>query len=553
MEPQPEEHAWWQRGVVYQIYPRSFQDSNGDGIGDLRGIVRRLDHLVWLGVDAVWLSPIYASPMEDGGYDVTDYTAVDPMFGTLADVGDLIAEAHQRGLRVILDFVPNHTSHRHPWFVESRSSPDSPRRDWYLWRRPAADGGPPNNWRSASAGDRPGSAWVLDEASGEYYLATFSTVQPDLNWANPDVRAAMHDVVRFWLDHGVDGFRIDMVGFLGKDQQFRDEPPSEADAGDHLHYFRNSRYHANQPETLRYLRQTRDVVDAYPDRVLIGEMTYHASVESLVSFVIDAGVDLPTNFSLITLPFDPEHLAAHVDAYDAAVLAGGAWPNYCVGNHDMPRVSAHGPERARLALMLLLTLRGTPFFYYGDEIGMANVEVPPERRDDRWALRENSMTRDSVRTPMQWDAGPNAGFCPPDVTPWLPIADDYERINVAVQREDQGSQLHLIRRLLDLRHATPALSIGRYRRLTDVPDDCLAFIREHGRHRVAVVLNFGDNPATIDLTPGIAREQSGAGGTPSDAATNGDGVLISTGPPPVALEGGAVRLEARSGAVLELT
>jgi alpha-glucosidase len=553
MEPQPDEHAWWQRGVVYQIYPRSFQDSNGDGIGDLRGIVRRLDHLVWLGVDAVWLSPIYASPMEDGGYDVTDYTAVDPMFGTLADIDNLITEAHQRGLRVILDFVPNHTSHRHPWFVESRSSRDSARRDWYLWRRPAADGGPPNNWRSASAGDRPGSAWVLDEASGEYYLATFSTVQPDLNWANPDVRAAMHDVVRFWLDRGVGGFRIDMVGFLGKDQQFRDEPPPEADAGNHLYYFRDSRYHANRPETLRYLRQMRDVVDTYPDRVLIGEMTYHASVESLVSFVIDAGVDLPTNFSLITLPFDPEHIAAHVDAYDAAVLAGGAWPNYCVGNHDMPRVSGHGPERARLALMLLLTLRGTPFFYYGDEIGMANVEVPPERRDDRWALRENRMTRDSVRTPMQWDAGRNAGFCPPDVTPWLPIADDYERINVAAQRADQGSQLHLIRRLLELRRATPALSIGSYRRLTDVPDHCLAYIRKHDRHCVAVVLNFGDNPATVDLTPGIALEESGAGGKPSSAATSGDGVLLHTGPPPVALEGGAVRLDARSGAVLELT
>jgi alpha-glucosidase len=537
MEPQPDEHAWWQRGVVYQIYPRSFQDSNGDGIGDLRGAIRRLDHLVWLGVDAVWLSPIFASPMEDGGYDVTDYTAVDPMFGTLADVDNLIAEAHRRGLRVILDFVPNHTSHRHPWFVESRSGRDSARRDWYLWRQPAADGGPPNNWRSASANDRPGSAWVLDEASGEYYLATFSTVQPDLNWANPDVRAAMHDVVRFWLDRGVDGFRIDMVGFLGKDQQFRDEP-TLADVNDHLHYFRDSQYHANQPETLKYLRQMREVVDTYPDRVLIGEMTYHAPIESLVSFVTDAGVDLPTNFSLITLPFDPAHIARHVDAYDAAVLAGGAWPNYCVGNHDMPRVSGHGPQRARLALMLLLTLRGTPFFYYGDEIGMANVAVPLQGRDDRWALREDRMTRDSVRTPMQWDAGPNAGFCPPDVTPWLPIADDYERINVAVERDDNDSQLHLIRGLLGMRRTTPALSIGRYRRLTDVPDDCLAYLREHDGHRVAVVLNFGDSPVTVEL--------------PAGRTSNSDGVVLHTGSPPVSVGGGEVRLDARSGAVLEL-
>ncbi|HSK98548.1 MAG TPA: alpha-amylase family glycosyl hydrolase, partial [Euzebyales bacterium] len=355
MEAQPDQHAWWQRGVVYQIYPRSFQDSNGDGIGDLAGIVERLDHLAWLGVDALWLSPIFASPMEDGGYDVSDYTAVDPMFGTVADAETLIAEAHRRDLRVIFDFVPNHTSHRHPWFVESRGGRDSARRDWYLWRQAAADGGPPNNWRSVTAIDQPGSAWVLDDATGDYYLGTFSSAQPDLNWANPDVRAAMADALRFWLDRGVDGFRIDMVGFLGKDQQFRDEPAPPAAADDYI-YLRDGRHHVNQPETLAYLRELRSVVDAYPDRVLIGEMTYYAPTASLVSFVADAGIDLPTNFSLITTPFEPDRIAEHLDEYDAAVLAGGAWPNYCVGNHDMPRVSGHGPQRGRLALLLLLTL-----------------------------------------------------------------------------------------------------------------------------------------------------------------------------------------------------
>jgi alpha-glucosidase len=543
MEAQPDEHAWWQRGVVYQIYPRSFQDSNRDGIGDLSGIVERLDHLVWLGVDALWLSPIFASPMEDGGYDVSGYTAVDPIFGTVADAETLIAEAHQRDLRVIFDFVPNHTSHRHPWFVESRSGRDSARRDWYLWRGAGADGGPPNNWRSVTAIDRPGSAWVFDEATGEYYLGTFSSAQPDLNWANPDVRAAMADVLRFWLDRGVDGFRVDMVGFLGKDQQFRDEPPPPAGAVDYV-YLRDGRYHVNQPETLEYLREMRAVVDTYADRVLIGEMTYDAPITSLVSFVADAGIDLPTNFSLITLPFEPDRIAAHIDEYDAAVLAGGAWPNYCVGNHDMPRASSHGPQRGRLALLLLLTLRGTPFFYYGDEIGMANVEVPPHLRDDRWTVPQHGMTRDSVRTPMQWDASPNAGFCPPDVTPWLPVADDHEKVNVASQRTDRGSLLHLIRRLLELRRATPALSIGRYRRLTDTPDDCLAYLREHDGQRVAVVLNFGDDPAVVDLGYGQA------GAAASDGALT---VLLNTGPRPASEGGAVVRLQARAGAVLELT
>jgi alpha-glucosidase len=537
MEPEPDEHAWWQRGVVYQIYPRSFQDSNGDGSGDLAGIIQRLDHLVWLGVDAVWLSPIFASPMEDGGYDVSDYTAVDPIFGNVADAEKLIAEAHERDLRVIFDFVPNHTSHRHPWFVESRSGAGSPRRDWYVWRPPAADGGPPNNWRSVTTIDRPGSAWVLDDATGEYYLGTFSPAQPDLNWANPDVRAAMGDVLRFWLDRGVDGFRIDMVGFLGKDQQFRDEPSPESD--DYM-YLRDGRYHVNQSETLQHLRELRAVVDAYPDRVLIGEMTYHAPISSLVSFVADAGIDLPTNFSLITLPFEPERIAAYVDEYDAAALANGAWPNYCVGNHDNPRVSAHGPQRGRLALLLLLTLRGTPFFYYGDEIGMANVAVPEDLRDDPWTVPQHGMTRDSVRTPMQWDAGPNAGFCPPDVTPWLPLADDYEKVNVAAERADRGSLLHLIRRLLELRRATPALAIGGYRRLTSTPEGCLAYIREHDGHRVVVMLNFGDRPAVVEL----GAEQAGAGARFS--------ILLNTGPRPALAPGAAVRLQARAGAVLEL-
>jgi alpha-glucosidase len=493
------EAPWWQRGVIYQIYPRSYQDSGSDGIGDLAGIASRLEHPAWLGVDAVWLSPIFASPMEDGGYDVSDYTDVDPMFGTLDDFDVMVARAHDLGLRVVLDFVPNHTSHRHPWFVESRSSRDAGRRDWYIWRDSAPDGGPPTNWRCVSD-DRAGSAWNFDDATGQWFLATFSRVQPDLNWANPDVRAAMADVLRFWLERGVDGFRIDMVSFLAKDQQFRNEPkPTD---GGTFEYGRDAVYHFNRPETVEYLVELRRAVDDYPDRLLIGEMLYESSIEMLVEYAERAGIDMPTNFSLITLPFEPGTIGAFVDAYDRATADRDVWPNWCLSNHDMPRPTRYGRDGAGLALVLLLTVRGTPFVYYGDEIGMSNVEVPPERRDDRWSVTIGGISRDSFRTPMQWDAGPNAGFCPPDVEPWLPVADDHDRINLVAERDDPASTLHLVRRLIELRRELPALAIGTYRRLHDVPDDCLAYRRtDDDGGQVTVVCNFGSDARTVALDP----------------------------------------------------
>ena len=544
MTVEPEQDPWWRRAVIYQIYPRSFQDSNGDGIGDLAGIVGRLDHLVWLGVDALWLTPFFASPMEDGGYDISGYTDVAPVFGTVDDARALITAAHERGLRVIFDLVPNHTSHRHPWFVAARSGRDDPHRDWYLWRDPAPDGGPPNNWRSVTDNDRPGSAWILDEASGQYYLATFSSVQPDLNWANPEVREALRDVMRFWLDRGVDGFRVDMVGFLGKDPEFRDEP-DPADPAAH-NYLVDSRRHLNRPETLEYLRELRKVVDAYPDRVLIGEMLYHAPVDLLASYVAEAGIDLPTNFSLITLPLEPERIAEHVDAYDAALRAVDGWPNYCLGNHDMPRVSAHGPERARLALTLLLTLRGTPFLYYGDEIGMANVEVPPGRRDDRWTTPQRGLSRDAVRTPMQWDDGHNAGFCPPDVEPWLPIPDDHALVNVASQSADERSPLHLVRRLLTLRREEPALAVGGYRRLPDTPAGCLAYDREHAGRTMTVVLNFADEAVAVDVGAAAGGARPGRAGS----APVPPHVVLETLDGAARVAGGTLHLAPRAGAVL---
>jgi alpha-glucosidase len=495
--------AWWQRGVIYQIYPRSYQDSGADGIGDLAGITSRLGHPAWLGVDALWLSPIYPSPWEDGGYDVSDYTDVDPDFGTLDDFDAMVVRAHELRLRVILDFVPNHTSHRHPWFEASRSARAAARRDWYHWRDGAPDGGPPNDWRCVSD-DRPGSAWNLDEATGQWFLATFSPVQPDLNWANPEVRAAMDDALRFWLDRGVDGFRIDMVGFLAKDPEYRDEG---LPTGDDVDYVRQARHHFNRPETVDLLTGLRAVVDEYPDRALVGEMIYESSIDALVDYAARAGIDMPTNFSLITLPFEPEPIAAFVDAYDRACADAGVWPNWCLSNHDMPRPTRYQQDGARMALVLLLTVRGTPFVYYGDELGMANVHVPPDRRDDRWSVSIGSITRDSFRTPMQWDAGPTAGFCPPEVEPWLPVGDDRDTVNVVAEREDPTSTLHLVRRLLELRRELPALATGAYRRVTDVPDGCLAYRRgDDGQPQVTVACNFGVDAVTVHLDPAHGGE-----------------------------------------------
>lgn len=523
--------TWWQRGVVYQIYPRSYQDSTGDGFGDLAGIRQRLDHLAWLGVDAIWLSPITASPFEDGGYDVTDYTAIHPMFGTLADLDALVEAAHDRGLRVILDVVPNHTSHLHPWFVSSRSAREDPQRHWYVWRDPAPDGGPPTNWRSTAVAD-PGGAWNLDERTGQYYLATFSRVQPDLNWANPEVRGAMADVLRFWLDRGVDGFRLDMASFLGTDPDFRDEAAVPTDL---VAWTTGGRHHFNRPETMAYLRELRAVVDRYDDRVLIGEMVYGAGTDVLVDYASRSGIDLPTNFGLITQPFDADAISAHVDAYDRAAVRAGVWPNYCIANHDMPRPARLGPQGARVAMLLLLTLRGTPFIYYGDEIGMANVVVPPDRADDRWPASLGSLTRDSVRTPMQWNAGPNAGFCAADVQPWLPIADDHGHVNVETQRGDPSSTLWLTRRLLALRRSSAALATGAYERLPDPPPDCVAFIRAADTDRALVVVNLGEEARDMDLP--------GHGGSP---------LLVATGAVQTQPAADRLRVGPRSGAVLQL-
>lgn len=479
---------WWQRGVIYQVYPRSFQDSNGDGIGDLRGIESRLDDLVALGVDAIWISPIYPSPMADFGYDVADYTGIDPRFGTLDDFDSLLRAAHDRGLRLLLDFVPNHSSSEHHWFVESRASRDNPKRDWYIWRDPAPDGGPPNNWIS----DFGGPAWEYDEATGQYYYHAFLKEQPDLNWRNPELRRAMLDVLRFWFDRGVDGFRIDVLWHMIKHSDFPDNPanPAYTPAMGEMH--RVLQLHStDQPEVHGIAADMRRVADRYPERVLVGEI--YLPVDRLMRYYGEGepGVHLPFNFQLIEAPWEARSLARLIAEYEAALPAGG-WPNWVLGNHDRPRAATRfGEAQARVAAMLLLTLRGTPTIYYGDEIGMADVAIPPDQVQDPRELREPGigLGRDPVRTPMAWDASANAGFS--TGAPWLPLHADWQARNVAAQRQDPRSMWRLYHDLLALRRARPALSVGDW-----LPVECagnlLAYERRHGDERLLVVLNLGD-------------------------------------------------------------
>ena len=482
---------WWQRGVVYQIYPRSFQDSDGDGVGDLPGITSRLDYLEWLGVDAVWISPIFSSPMVDFGYDVSDYTSIHPLFGTLADFDRLLEEAHRRNLKVILDYVPNHTSDQHPWFIESRSSRDNPKRDWYLWADAAPGGGPPNNWVSNFGG----GAWEWDEGTEQFYYHAYLKEQPDLNWRNPEVQRAMLDVLRFWLDRGVDGFRIDALRQISKDPELRDNPPNPDYIPNQSPYRALLPVHTtDRPEVLEMVARMRELADEYDDRLLIGEL--YLPIERLVAYYGERGegVHLPFNFHLISTPWNARDIAALIASYEAALPPHG-WPNWVLGNHDKPRIASRvGAAQARVAAMLLLTLRGTPTMYYGDELGMHDVPIPPEQVQDPWEINVPGLGlgRDPERTPMQWDASPNAGFTVGE--PWLPLADDFREHNVAVERADPTSMLSLVRRLLALRRRESALEIGSYEGITTDADDVLAYLREGAGKRFGIVLNLSGDP-----------------------------------------------------------
>ena len=492
------EYAWWQRGVIYQVYPRSFQDTNGDGVGDLAGIERRLDHLVDLGVDTLWISPIYPSPMVDFGYDVADYSGIHPMFGTLTDFDRLLAAAHDRGLKLLLDFVPNHSSDQHPWFLESRSSRTSPKRDWYIWRDPAPGGGPPNNWIS----DFGGSAWEWDESTGQYYYHAMLREQPDLNWRNPALKAAMLDAMRFWFDRGVDGFRIDILWHMIKAADFRDNPPNPdwqpGMADMHKVLQLNS---TDQPEVFGIAAEMRALADSYGDKVLVGEI--YLPIERLMAYYGKAGegVHLPFNFQLIDAPWNARALHKMVEDYESALPPGG-WPNWVLGNHDRPRIATRvGEAQARNAAMLLLTMRGTPTLYYGDELGLADVAIPPDRVQDPRELREPGLGfgRDPVRTPMPWDGSANAGFTTGE--PWLPLNADWATRNVAAQRGDPHSILSLHRDLLRLRRAHAALAVGSLRLLA-AEGDVLAYIREHEGETIVVALNLGRESHPVTLPEG---------------------------------------------------
>jgi len=462
-------------------------DSNGDGIGDLEGIRAKLSHLAWLGVDAIWLSPIFPSPMADFGYDVADYCDIDPVFGTLAAFDRLLAEAHALGIRVILDWVPNHTSDRHAWFVESRASRTSAKRDWYVWRDPLPDGGPPNGWVAMFGGP----AWQLDPRTGQYYLRSFLIEQPDLNWRNPEVVAAMHGVLRFWLDRGVDGFRIDVIHRIAKDPLLRDNPPSERPGpgfGGQLHV-----HDENHADVHAFLRGIRAVLDEYPERMTVGEIDPRIPDDVAKYYGRGDELHLAFNFNFLRARWDAELFGREIARFDAVVPLEG-WPDYVLSNHDVPRHASryddptHGEARARAAALLLLTLRGTPFLYYGEEIGMRNGAIPPERFQDPLARTLHpKLSRDPERTPMHWSAGAGAGFTTGE--PWLPIAADAPLRNVDAQRADRASLLWLYKDLLALRRATPALEAGAYRAL-DAKQGVLAFERHQPASRVLVALNF---------------------------------------------------------------
>jgi alpha-glucosidase len=472
--PDQKQYLWWQNGIIYQIYPRSYQDSNDDGIGDLPGIIQRLPYLKALGIRAIWISPIYPSPMADFGYDISDYKDIWPTFGTMADFDDLLSRIHDLGMKLILDLVPNHSSDQHPWFLESRSSRSNPKRDWYIWKDPRPDGGPPNNWLSVFGG----SAWEWDETTKQYYYHAFLVQQPDLNWRNPEVESAMLDVMRFWLQKGVDGFRVDAMWHLIKDLQWRDNPRNP-EYNETMPTYNQLLpvYSTDQPEMHAIVAEMRKLLDSYSERLMIAEI--YLPIHRLVAYygTNNSEAHLPFNFLLISLPWDARQIAAAIDEYEGA-LPADAWPNWVMGNHDQPRITSRiGRGQARVAAILLLTLRGTPTLYYGDEIGMRDVPIPAGEIQDPQGLNMpgKNLSRDPERTPMLWDTNAHAGFT--KGKPWLRLDRAWRRENVEVQEKDLYSSFCLYRRLIQLRQLEPSLNTGAYRPVYS-DTQLIAYIRQ---------------------------------------------------------------------------
>jgi alpha-glucosidase len=484
---------WWRDAVIYQVYVRSFADSNGDGLGDLPGLTSRLDYLADLGVGALWLSPVSPSPDADFGYDVADHTAIDPRYGTMADFDRLVEEAHRRGIRIVMDMVMNHTSDRHPWFVESRSSRSSPRRDWYLWRDR------PNNWKAVFGG----SAWQEDPVTGQYYLHLFAREQPDLNWRNPAVRAAQLDVFRSWLERGVDGFRLDVFNAYFKHPALADNPLKPGLRGfDRLRHVNDT----DQPEMRSFLRELRALLDAYPGRYAVGE-TFLSTPEKAAAYCGPGALHAAFSFDFtggsLSFPWNAKWLRARIQHREALFGPAGPWPTTVMSNHDLPRAASRycrgeNDAQARIAMALLFTLRGTPFLYYGEEIGMRDIRLrrreildPPGKT--YWPLYKG---RDGCRSPMPWDGSPRAGFSTGQ--PWLPLHPDHGERNVAAQAADHGSLLSFTRALIALRKNTPAMTTGDMAFLPS-PRRTLAYARRAPGQVVVVTMNFSAHRTVVSL------------------------------------------------------
>ncbi|MGD8457244.1 MAG: alpha-glucosidase [Anaerolineales bacterium] len=497
---------WWAKTTIYQIYPRSYQDSNGDGVGDLPGIISRLDYIRDLGFETIWLSPFFSSPQADWGYDVSDYFGVAPEYGTLADAEQLIDEIHKRGMRVLFDLVMNHTSIEHPWFQESRRGRDNPKRDWYIWR----DGKgkrPPNNWKAIPGG--PG--WHYDEATGQYYFTSFLPFQPDLNFRNPEVKRAMIDVARFWLEVGVDGFRLDIFHSIYKDEAFRDNPfsfhyipPMDMTAG----FFQRWAYNLNQPEVFELAKELRAIGDRYtPERMLVGEV--FGDDETLKRFLGEEldGLNLIFLWDLSQLKKGAAFFREVIRRYESRYPLPYT-PVYVYGNHDKKRLRSMIGGDLRLAKLLSLlqfTVRGVPVVYYGEEIGMeekllpARTALDPLGQQYAWIppfilpLLDFSVNRDGCRTPMQWDGGDYAGFSSGEAVPWLPVHENYPTVNVQTEMADDDSILHIYRKLLHIRKGSRALQEGTLELIEGVgaPDDLLAYQRESTGELVLIFINFG--------------------------------------------------------------
>lgn len=489
----PATAPWWQSGIIYQIYPRSFQDTTGSGMGDLNGIRKRLPHVADLGADAIWISPIYPSPMKDAGYDITDYTGIEPLFGTIDDFRALTSEAHDLGLKVLLDFVPAHSSDRHPWFLDSRSGHGAEKREWYVWRDPQPDGSPPNNWLSEFGGP----AWTWEPATEQYYLHIYAREQPALNWRNKAVQEAMLGAMRTWYERGVDGFRVDAVEHLAPDHLLRDNPANPDwvfSEGPARSLFRT--FTSHQSDVFPIVRRMRALAEEYGGRLLVGEA--YGMLEEIMLYYGDGldGFQLPFNFELISAPWDPVHIADFADRYERMIPPGG-WPNWVLGNHDRDRIATRvGPEQARVAAMMLLTLRGTPTLWQGDELGMLNEPVPEPMLQDPWAINNpgTGLGRDPVRIPFPWeDAAPGRGFTTGQ--PFLPLSSV---ASASRQAGDPASMLSLVRSLIAFRRAQPALSLGSYERV-HAGDGVFAYARAQGNARLAVALNLTAEPRALPI------------------------------------------------------